>query len=244
MKIAISSTGKELEDNIDSRFGRCPYFIIVEVKDKEMKNGEAIENIASSQTGGAGMSAAQLVADHKIDAVITPNIGPRAFDVFKQLGIKIYKAQGKIIDAVNSFTDGKLEEIKDSTGPQHMGMNDSSKINNSEKIFIPLLDNKGEDSNISEHFGHAPFFAVYDTKKSELTIKENVLDHANPSLSPVDQIVEEADPTIVFAKGIGGRAIELFHKKGIKLKTGDFKIVKDIIENIEELKDLKEGCGN
>ncbi len=123
MKIAISSTGKDLESEVDTRFGRCSYFIIVEIEDKKIKSTKAIENIASKQAGGAGITAAQTVANEKTEAIISTNLGPRAFDVFNQLGINIYQAvPGKVKDTVQKFIEGKLTEISTPTGPQHMGL--------------------------------------------------------------------------------------------------------------------------
>jgi len=121
MKIAIGSTGKTLEDNVDVRFGRCPYFLIVEIEDKEIKDVKSIENTAAMQPGGAGITAAQVVADEKVEAVITVNMGPRAFDVFVQLGIRVYQGSGKIKNVVQQFIDGKLTEISTPTGPMFMG---------------------------------------------------------------------------------------------------------------------------
>ncbi len=122
IKIAVSASENDMESNIDARFGRCPYFMIVEIKDNEMKNAKAIKNTAAAQSGGAGISAAKLVADQDTKAVIGSNFGPRAFDVFNQLDIKIYQAEGKIKDAVKKYIKGKLEEISTPTGPQHMGI--------------------------------------------------------------------------------------------------------------------------
>jgi len=123
MKIAISSTGKTLKSDVDARFGRCSYFLIVKVdkKKKEIKDTKTIENTAKAQMGGAGITAAEIVANEKVDAVITTNLGPRAFSVFGQFGIKLYRGQGKIKDVVKDFIDGKLTELTDATGPQHMG---------------------------------------------------------------------------------------------------------------------------
>ncbi|MBR9692296.1 hypothetical protein GOV06_05940, partial [Candidatus Woesearchaeota archaeon] len=190
--------------------------------------------------------AAQLVADQEVEAVITANAGPRAFDVFNQLDIKVYQAEGKIKEVIHQFIDGKLEEISTPTGPQHMGMpkDASQKDKKSERIFFPLLDNNGEDSKISEHFGHAPFFGLYDTETKKLTITENDLDHTDPTKSPIDQIQEAVNPTTIFAKGIGGRAIQFIAEKGMSLKTGDYETVKQAIENLDKLKDLTEGCGH
>ncbi len=122
MKIAISSTGKDLESEVDARFGRCPYFLIAEIENKELKNAKAIENTAATQMGGAGITAAEIVANEKVNAVITVNMGPRAFSVFEQFEIKIYQGQGKIKDVVQEFIDGKLAQITDSTGTRHMGL--------------------------------------------------------------------------------------------------------------------------
>jgi predicted Fe-Mo cluster-binding NifX family protein len=122
IKIAISSIENDLEGDMDASFGRCPYFLIVEIKEDKIKHVKAIENTAAAQAGGAGISAAQLVADQEVEAVITANIGPRAFDVFNQLDIKIYIAQGKVKDVIHEFIDGELEQIESPTGQQHMGM--------------------------------------------------------------------------------------------------------------------------
>ena len=55
---------------------------------------------------------------------------------------------------------------------------------------------------------------------------------------------EDEDPDIVFTLGIGQRAIKLFNEKGVKLRTGDYKIVNDVIENIDNLKKLDSGCSH
>ena len=124
MKIAISSTGNNLESDVDARFGRCNYFLIVEIdkKKKAIKNFKAIENTGKDQMGGAGITAGQIVANEKVNAIITTNLGPRAFSVFEQFKIKAYQGQGKIKDVVQDFIEGKSKELKDATGPQHVGL--------------------------------------------------------------------------------------------------------------------------
>jgi len=123
MKIVISSTGKNIKSEVDSRFGRCNYFLIVEVsKKKEIRKVKAIKNTAQTQAGGAGVMASEIVGNEKPDVVLTVNTGPRAFQVLSQLRIKIYRAEGKIEQAVEDFMDNKLEEIRDANGPQHMGL--------------------------------------------------------------------------------------------------------------------------
>ncbi len=122
MKIAISSIGKDLESEVDARFGRCNYFLIIEIEDKKIKDFKAIENTAKAQMGGAGITAGEIVANQKVDAIITVNLGPRAFSVFEQFKIKIYQGEGKIKKVIQELLEGKLKELKNSNGPQHLGL--------------------------------------------------------------------------------------------------------------------------
>jgi len=123
MKIAVSSSGNNIESEVDIRFGRCPYFIIVEVEDKAIKSFEALENRATAQVGGAGISAAEIVANKNVNAVISGNVGPKAFSVFQQFNIEVYKGVGTVKKAVEDFLEGKLEKI-DLAGPMNAGKTD------------------------------------------------------------------------------------------------------------------------
>lgn len=119
MKIAISSTGNNLDSEVDSRFGRCSYFLIVEIEDNKIKDFKAIENTGKDQIGGAGITAGEIVAKQKVDAIITVNLGPRAFSVFEQFKINAYQGEGKIKDVIQDYLDGKLNQLNNATGPQH-----------------------------------------------------------------------------------------------------------------------------
>lgn len=121
MKIAVSSSGKDVNSQIDSRFGRCPYFVIVDIEDNKINGSEAIENTSAAQMGGAGVSAAQLIADKEVKAVITGNMGPRAFSVFEQLSIEVYQGTGTVKEAVEKFIKGELTRISGPTGPMLAG---------------------------------------------------------------------------------------------------------------------------
>ena len=240
MKIAISSDGETIESKIDQRFGRCKYFLIVNTEDKE--NVTAVENEGAIEGHGAGIKAAQQIGELGVEIVITGSLGPNATGVLDKLEIKAYHASGIVKEAVESFEKDELEEIKEIAEP-HSGTAED-KVSTEERIFFPLLDDKGEDSEISQHFGHAPFFGVYDVNKKELKIIVNDLDHTDPSKSPIDQIEEAVNPTTIFAKGIGGRAINIIAEKGLSLKTGDYNTVKEAIANLDKLKDQAQSCGH
>lgn len=119
MKVAISSTGKNLDSQVDNRFGRCAFFIIAEITDGKIEEVKSIENPNVSVGGGAGISAAELVANEGVEAILTGNVGPRAIDVFSQFGIKAYRVTGTVESALNELAAGKLEELDSATGPMN-----------------------------------------------------------------------------------------------------------------------------
>jgi Uncharacterized conserved protein len=112
MRIGISANGKNLEDKVSEVFARCPYFIIVEIENGKIKNFEAIENETGLGRGGTGIFAAKLMAERDVKAVITKNIGPRAFEVLKQFNIEVYQGEGEIKKAIEEFLQGKLKKFE------------------------------------------------------------------------------------------------------------------------------------
>ena len=122
MKIAVTAMGRELADQVSARFGRAPYFLIVNSED--ITAIEAIENPNVSAGGGAGVQSAQLMADRDVEAVVTGDCGPKAFQVFGAAGINVFTgAAGSVRDAVEAFNAGKLSEAADANVPPHAGMN-------------------------------------------------------------------------------------------------------------------------
>ena len=112
MKIAVSASGDSLDANVDPRFGRCSYFIIVETEGNEIKSHEVVGNEATQAMRGAGIQAGQTVANKGAKVVITGNIGPNAFNVLSQAGIKIVTGvSGTVKEVVEKYLKGELKEI-------------------------------------------------------------------------------------------------------------------------------------
>lgn len=122
MKVVVSSTGKTLDSNVDTRFGRCQYFLIVETENNQIKNVLAVQNQGALQGHGAGIRAAEQVGEIKPDAVITGNLGPNASNVFNQLKIEVYQGSGTAKDAVIKFLAGGIEKLTN-IAREHSGMN-------------------------------------------------------------------------------------------------------------------------
>ncbi|MFA5309503.1 MAG: NifB/NifX family molybdenum-iron cluster-binding protein [Dehalococcoidales bacterium] len=119
MKIAISTTGPALDAAIDPRFGRCQYFIIA---DPDTMEFVALNNSSGAATGGAGISTAQSITGRGIEAVLTGNCGPNAYDVLAAAGIKVITGvSGKVKDAIEDYKAGNLAASSQPNVAPHFG---------------------------------------------------------------------------------------------------------------------------
>jgi len=106
MKVAVSAAGPSLDSDVDPRFGRCQYLLIV---DSESLDFEAVENRAVMAPGGAGIQAAELMVSMGVDAVITGDCGPNAYQVLSAAGIAVFVgASGNIRQAIDAHRRGDL----------------------------------------------------------------------------------------------------------------------------------------
>ncbi len=120
MKVAVSSSGTDLSSQLDPRFGRCAYFIIV---DLDSMTFEAILNTAVGSAHGAGIQAAQLVASRGVKVVLTGNIGPNAYNALSASKIQIViDVSGTVGEAVEMFKRGELQATGRPNVGGHFGM--------------------------------------------------------------------------------------------------------------------------
>ncbi len=119
MKIAISSTGPDLDAQVDPRFGRCRCFVLVDPATKEF---EVLNNEAAMMSGGAGIQAVQMVANSGVDAVITGHLGPNAADTLTATGLKVYLCEaGTAREVLQQYENGQLQEATGPTVKSHFG---------------------------------------------------------------------------------------------------------------------------
>ena len=120
MKICITSTGANLDSDVDPRFGRCRYFIII---DSDTMSFDSISNESAMSAGGAGIQAAQTVAKTGAKAVLTGNMGPNAFQTLSAAGLKVFTgADGTVKDTIEKYKKGELKETQSASVDSHFGM--------------------------------------------------------------------------------------------------------------------------
>ncbi|WP_432703510.1 NifB/NifX family molybdenum-iron cluster-binding protein [Methanothermobacter thermautotrophicus] len=87
------------------------------------------------------------------------------------------------------------------------------------KICIPVTEERGMDSEVSEHFGKTPLFAFYDDEINELEIMKIDGRHSGGGLTPAE-IAVNSDADILICANIGSKAINLLRTHGVDVLMG------------------------
>jgi predicted Fe-Mo cluster-binding NifX family protein len=121
MKVAISSNGTDLDAQVDTRFGRCAFFLLVETDTMAF---DCVDNSAMALGGGAGIQAAQLVASKGARAVITGNCGPNAVQTLTAAGVELFLGQsGTGREVIEKFKNKQLSSTGSANVADHYGAN-------------------------------------------------------------------------------------------------------------------------
>ena len=124
MKICITASGEGLDSKVDPRFGRCSYFVIY---DPETGYVESVSNASVAASGGAGIKAAETIANAGVNVLLTGNVGPNAFSIFSEVGIEVQVGvKGTVREAVKQYEAGELESISSPNSVPHSGLKKSS----------------------------------------------------------------------------------------------------------------------
>ena len=114
MKIAISATGPTLDAAVEARFGRCPYYLILDPASMAV---ESVRNPNISQTGGVGTQSAQLMIDKGVDLILTGNCGPKAQQAFSAAGIRVMThVSGPVRAAIQPYLAAPNSQTAPQTG--------------------------------------------------------------------------------------------------------------------------------
>jgi predicted Fe-Mo cluster-binding NifX family protein len=108
MIVAVTAKGMQLSDEVDPRFGRAPYIIIVDTETMEYKSLDNSENVNAFK--GAGIQAATMVADKGAEVLLTGYCGPNAFKTVQAAGMKVVNdVTGTVEEAVEIFLAGNVQ---------------------------------------------------------------------------------------------------------------------------------------
>jgi predicted Fe-Mo cluster-binding NifX family protein len=121
MKIAVPAQDGSLDAKIDMHFGRARCFVVVDPDTWEFTVADNKQNVQA--LAGAGIQAAQIVADQDTDVIIANNCGPKAFRTLKAANIELYVGvNGTVREAINLYKDGKLKPTQAPNVEAHSGI--------------------------------------------------------------------------------------------------------------------------
>jgi predicted Fe-Mo cluster-binding NifX family protein len=120
MNIVITTISPSIDAEVDPRFGRGAYFLVV---DSDTLEWQAYPNPAATASGGAGVQAAQIVAQHGAQVAISGDFGPNAYDALAAACIQMFLAPaGQALTAgemLARYQRGELRPVTGPTGPGH-----------------------------------------------------------------------------------------------------------------------------
>jgi predicted Fe-Mo cluster-binding NifX family protein len=110
MKIAVTSTGKDLDSPMDPRFGRAAYILLVDPDTMAFEVLDNAENLNALK--GAGIQAAAMISDKKADILLTGFCGPNAFKTLDAANVKVAgDVSGTVREAVAAYVDGNVTVV-------------------------------------------------------------------------------------------------------------------------------------
>ncbi len=111
MKVAITAKGNDLKSEVEPRFGRCQWFLLVDIDTNEVEVIDNTENV--NRAGGAGIGATELIASKGAEALITGHCGPNAFTTLNAAGIKVFLGgQGRVEEMLEKLKKGELQAVE------------------------------------------------------------------------------------------------------------------------------------
>lgn len=118
MKIAISSLGRDLDSEVDPRFGRAAYILIVDTESNGVEALDNSENINAFK--GAGIQAAATLSKMGAQVLLTGYCGPNAYKTLQAADIKVVNdVSGKVKDAVDAFKEWNMEYADSANAEAH-----------------------------------------------------------------------------------------------------------------------------
>ena len=118
MKIAVTSTGQDLDSPVDPRFGRAAYILIVDTDSMDVEALDNAENVNALK--GAGIQAATMINDKHADVLLTGYCGPNAFKTLAAANIKVAgDVSGTVREAVQAFSTGNVTFVSEPNAQGH-----------------------------------------------------------------------------------------------------------------------------
>ena len=137
------------------------------------------------------------------------------------------------------------DRVEDGKVLKRMEQGGGSEVN--VRIVVPVSEEKGIDSQLSQHFGRAPFYAIIDLDENGKIIGQgtiaNTSEHFGGVGLPPDRILQ-LKPKALVTYGLGSKALKIFQDAGVAVLRTEANTVKEVVNAYlsNELQELTQGC--
>lgn len=226
MIIAVTAKEGSLQSEIDPRFGRAAFYLIANSQTGEVFAHDNSEGVNASN--GAGTSAAQLMAENKVDILFTGKVGPKAGDVLEKAGIKVQEdTTGTVEDVLEQFATDI--EAQNDVGGQVATV--EPPVNGALRLAVPADSGDGLKAPRSGHFGKCAYYTLVDILDNEV---QQVIPLQNGGhvqggcFAPV-MLLQGNHVNKLIVAGIGGRPLQGFQQVGIEVFSGGGYTVEETV---------------
>lgn len=197
MRVAVTASGPTLDSQVDPRFGRCAWFVVV---DPDTMAFEAVENASVAAAQGAGIATAQMIAGKGVEVVLTGNCGPNAYQALAAAGLQVVSGvSGTVREAVGAYASGKLQASEQPNVASHYGMGASSGRGMGRGMGGGMAGDMGGSMGVGPGSGSAPVSpapvpsaAQGNAGMTELLLElKNQLDALREQVSDINRRIDE-----------------------------------------------------
>ena len=111
-KIALACEDNQgLDGQISQHFGRCPHYLLVDVEGDEIKKKDIVNNpYYENHVPGV---VPQFISEQGANVMIAGGMGPRAIDLFSNLGIGVVTgAVGNTGNVLQAYLKGEISGVE------------------------------------------------------------------------------------------------------------------------------------
>lgn len=230
MKIAVTAQQGRIDALVDSRFGRAPFFMIA---DSETMNVYAHDNSEGVKAGnGAGTSAAQLMAEQKVDVLYTGKVGPKAAEALEKAGIKVIEeTTGSVEEVLTAALRNILTTQANSPQPELEIPPSEPVATGAIRVAIPSDTDAGMTAPRSGHFGKCAYYTLVDIAENDVVSVQTMKNggHVVGGCDVPVRLLKGWNVNKVVVAGIGGRPLAGFLQEGIQVYSGNGETVNETV---------------
>jgi predicted Fe-Mo cluster-binding NifX family protein len=230
MIVAVTAQEGRIDSPVDSRFGRAAFFMIA---NSDTMNVYAHDNSAGTNAGnGAGTSAAQLLAEERVDVLYTGKVGPKAAEALGKANIKVIEETTGTVEEVLAAALQNLTPAQAGSQQPELEIPPSEPVaTGAIRVAIPSDSDTGLTSPRSGHFGKCAYYTLVDIADRDVVSVQSMQNggHVVGGCSVPVKLLKAWDVNKVVVAGIGGRPLAGFQNEGIEVYSGHGDTVQETV---------------